>query len=222
MEILPDYDMKRLYFFWIISALALGNATVEAQIGNSAGGWTITSTDPVMIQFKGRLVATYNPGVEEAKPFFYPLYGPGGANMTRHYPQTKVQPGEQDDHVHHRGMWYGLGNVNGLDFWHFPGSKKDKKFGRIVHKGVNKTSMSGNKITIGTKSDWVNDETNDVVCQDTREFTFSHDAGGALILDTKITLIASQGDVTIRDDKEGAWSIRVPPTMRLEGEVAKG
>ena len=199
----------------------IGMGSAGAQIGN-AGGWTIVSTNPVKIQFAGKHVATYNPGIEEGKPFFYPLTGPTGENMTRHWPQTDLRKGEADDHVHHRGIWYGLGNVNGLDFWHFPGTKKGKAFGRIVHKGVNKNLISGGKITVGTKSDWVNHETGAVVLQDTREFSFSHTKTGSLVLDTKITLVASQGDVLIKDDKEGAWSIRVPATMRLEGTVAKG
>ena len=222
VEILPDQDMKWYTFIWMTASMSIGWNSAEAQIGNSAGGWTISSTSPVKIQFAGKHVATYNLGKEEGKPFFYPVYGPTGENMTRHYPQTDVREGEQDDHIHHRGMWYGLGNVNGLDFWHFPGTKKDKKFGRIVHKGVNQTRMSGDKITIGTKSDWVNDKTGELVCQDTRVFTFSHGSNGALVVDITIKLIASKGDVLIRDDKEGAWAIRVPATMRLEGAVAKG
>ena len=215
--------MKRqtLLLSLLITFPGLWAAPAFAQIGN-ASGWSIAGTDPVVIQFAGKHVATYNPGVKEGKPFFYPFIGPTGANMTRHWPQTDLKEGEAGDHIHHRGIWYGLGNVNGLDFWHFPGTKKGKSFGRILHRGVNKTNLSGGKITIGTKSDWVDHETGAVVCQDQREFTFSHGTGGALYLDVVITLTASHGDVLIKDDKEGAWSIRVPATMRLEGKAAKG
>lgn len=214
--------MKWLNFLWIALIAWGGTTATEAQVGNTNRGWSIAGTNPVTVQFGGKTVAVYNPGVEEAKPFFYPIIGPTGENMTRHYPQTEIKPGEEDDHIHHRGLWYGLGSVNGLDFWHFPGSKKDKKFGRIVHKAVKQLKVSGNSLSFGTESDWVDDETNNLVCQDARFFTFSHDDKGSLVLDTSITLIASKDDVQIKDDKEGAWSIRVPPTMRLEGKVAKG
>ena len=176
----------------------MGLGDTSAQIGN-AGGWSITSTNPVAIHFAGKHVATYNPGIEEGKPFFYPLIGPTGQNMTRHWPQTALRKGEADDHIQHRGIWYGLGNVNGLDFWRFPGPEKGRSLGRIV-----------------------NNETDALVMQDTREFTFSHTKAGGLVLDAKITLLASQGDVLIKDEEECGWSIRVPATMRLEGEVARG
>lgn len=192
-----------------------------AQVGSPAG-WSVKGTDPIVIHFGDRHVATYNPGIEEGKPYFYPLYGPTGENMTRHWPQTALQKGEKDDHIHHRGIWYGLGNVNGLDFWHFPGTKKDKVFGRTVHKALNGIQIKDGALTLRTSTDWVKDENDEVICQDQRVFTFSHDDQGSLILDTTITLNASKGDVQIKDDKEGAWSIRVPATMRLEGEVAGG
>ena len=54
--------------------IGLTLSTAEAQIGNSAGGWTVSGTNPVKVHFAGKLVTTYNPGLEEGKPFFYPLY----------------------------------------------------------------------------------------------------------------------------------------------------
>ncbi len=192
-----------------------------AQVGG-AGGWSLTSTSPVTIQRGGETVAVYHHGGEEAKPFFYPLYGPTGANMTRHWPQTALREGEADDHIHHRGIWFGLGNVNGLDFWHFPGTKQDKVSGRIEHRAVKKIQANAERFAFTTTSDWIEDETGATVCRDIREFTLHHDAAGNLLLDATITLEASEGEVLICDDKEGFWSIRVPATMRLVGPVAGG
>ncbi len=218
--------MKTLFTLVIAVVAIFSPEKIEAQlIGHSGGGWSIRGTDPIQIYFGDKLVAAYNAGKKEGKPFFYPVVGPTGENMTRHWPIKEGFKGEAQDHVHHRGMWYGLGNVNGFDFWHFSGDehKKGKVFGSIIHRSMNGVSMSGGKISITVKSDWVEFKNpKHKVCSDKRVFTFSKGADDALIVDAKITLIADSGEVTINDDKEGAWSIRTLPTLRLEGEVAQG
>ncbi|MDB6058679.1 MAG: hypothetical protein JWO95_2523, partial [Verrucomicrobiales bacterium] len=50
------------------------------------------------------------------RPYCYPLLGPEELPMTRNWPMENP-PGEEHDHPHHRSLWYGYGNVNGLDFW---------------------------------------------------------------------------------------------------------
>lgn len=198
---------------------------LHAQIGGGGEGWSIRGSDPIEIYHGDKHVTSYNPGRAEGKPFFYPVLGPTGENMTRHWPMKEGFDDEADDHIHHRGMWYGLGNVNGYDFWHFPGDakKKDKTFGRILHKGMNGVTITSKGITFKVKSEWLShDDEEKRILSDRREFRLSHDEDGSLVVDTTITLIADAGDVTIHDDKEGAWSIRTIPTLRLEGEHAKG
>lgn len=201
-------------------------ATGHAQlVGHSGDGWKIRGTDPIEIYYGDKHVTSYNSGVEEGKPYFYPLIGPTGENMTRHWPMKEGFKDEATDHIHHRGMWYGLGNVNGLDFWHFHGdeSKKDHKFGVVRHKGMNGVQMSGSDISFSTKSEWLSyDEPEKRILSDRREFRLFYREDGALVMDTAITLVADAGDVTIHDDKEGAFAIRTIPTLRLEGDVAKG
>jgi len=215
--------MKRLFSF-LTAAILFSCAPLDAQI-ISGGGWSLQGTDPIRLFHGGDLVTVYNPGKDEGKPFFYPIIGPTGENMTRHWPMKEAAEGEATDHPHHRGMWYGLGKVNGLDFWHWHAddSEKDRKFGRIIHRGMNGFSSRDGKVTFRTRSDWVeNVDPSNVVATDTREFTLSFRDDGALVVDTTLTLIASEGPVTIEDDKEGAWSIRTIPTLRLEGDVAEG
>ena len=48
----------------------------------------------------------------------WPIFGPTGKAMTRAYPVSKALPGEQQDHVHHRSLWFGYEGLNGIDFWH--------------------------------------------------------------------------------------------------------
>jgi len=218
--------MKILKLLLTTFSLFLFTSLAPAQtIGQNGNGWSIIGSDPIQIHYNGKLVTSYNAGREEGKPFFYPVIGPTGENMTRHWPMKEGHEDEATDHIHHRGMWYGLGNVNGYDYWHFAGddSKKGKTFGVILHKGMNGVQISKDDITIKTKSEWVTHEDRTRrILSDRREFRLFYTKEGALIVDTSITLIADSGDVTIHDDKEGAWSIRTIPTLRLEGDHAKG
>jgi len=218
--------MKTFSILSVAVAVLFTIENVDAQgIGNTGGGWSVRGSNPIQIYFGDKLVTVYNAGKEEGKPFFYPVIGPTGENMTRHWPMKEGFKDEAQDHIHHRGMWYGLGNVNGFDFWHYSGDdhKKGKVFGTIIHKSLNGVSASKGRISITTKSDWVEAESpKDKICSDKRVFTFSNGADDSLIVDAEITLIADSGEVTINDDKEGAWSIRTLPSLRLEGEFAKG
>ena len=83
--------------------------------------------------------------------------------------------------------------------------------------------MGGNSLTFSVKSQWVPQADQEKrVCSDNREFTFYYRKDGALVVETKLTLNADAGDVEIKDDKEGAWAIRTIPTLRVEGDHAKG
>lgn len=206
------------------------SAPAQVSIGSgskiSSGGWTVTGTDPIEIRWAGELVTAYQTGKDEPKPYFYPLIGPTGENVTRHWPMKDGVEGEETDHIHHRSLWFGLGKVNGYDFWHEPASKnkQDKKFGKTVHTGMNGMQISGKdqSITFKTTSDWVGFEDGIKILQDKRTFRLQHRDDGSLVIDATFVLEASEGDVNIVDDKEGAFAMRVMPTLRLEGEHAKG
>lgn len=214
-----------LFFSAILLAFSFPSYATAQILGNAGGGWAMQGTDPIEILYGGKLVVKYHAGYEEGKPYFYPIMGPTGENMTRHWPMKDGFDDEETDHIHHRGMWYGLGKVNGFDFWHFAGdkSKKDKVFGIIRHRGMNGVMIKGHTITFKTKSDWLEaDNPEKRVCSDQREFTLFYREDGSLVIDLTLNLIADAGDITIGDDKEGAWAIRTIPTLRLKGKAAKG
>lgn len=222
----PPPHLRATMLALSLSCFIAGASSSSAQtIGNSDGGWAILGTDPIEITYAGKLVTKYNAGGDAGKPYFYPLIGPTGENMTRHWPMEDGHEEEQKDHIHHRGLWYGLGNVNGLDFWHFPldESKKDHTFGSIRHEGMDGVEMSNDALTFKVKSAWLAyDDPAKRVMSDQRKFHLFYREDGALVIDITLSLIADAGDVLIKDDKEGAWSIRTLPTLRLEGPVAKG
>lgn len=220
-------------FCFVVFLFSLSAAVGSAQIlGNVPRGWTIHGTDPIEIAYGGRLVTRYHAGREEGKPYFYPIMGPSGENMTRHWPMNATFKDEETDHPFHRGMWFALADVNGYDFWRRPeGGDRDakedagdeKRYGVIRHKGMNGVMIQGPTITIRTKSEWLDGaDAEKRICSDEREILLFYREDGALVLDLTLTLIADAGDVTIGEEEEAAWAIRMIPTLRLKGKVATG
>ena len=69
------------------------------------------------------------------KPILYPLHGPNGEVMVRHYPMKKGVKGERSDHPHHQSLWFTHGDVNGVSFWH-------------IGSGAGKIVTTGNGVKI--------------------------------------------------------------------------
>ena len=166
------------------------------------------------VEIDGRLFTEYRyQGYE--KPILYPIIGPYEIGMTRNYPMRKGVKGEAVDHPHHQSMWFTHGNVNGIDFWSI-----GDKAGRTVHDRLLRAEGGPERGVIATANRWVAPD-GTVVCTDTRELTF-HTVGEARLIDWKITLFASQGDVHFGDTKEGTMGIRTHPNLRLKNDERQG
>ncbi|MBM3833619.1 MAG: hypothetical protein FJ403_10180 [Verrucomicrobia bacterium] len=203
---------KFLFRFWCVSiSILLADAPLAAEREGSA---KITQQDgKLRIEINGQHFTDYN-YANVTRPFFYPIYGPSGASMTRNYPMKEV-PDEDKDHVHHKGLWYTHGDVNGHDFW-----AEGKNSGKTVHEKIIDIKSGGKTGSIKTLNKLVAlDGT--VVCTDERTFRITGDSQGR-ILDFEITIHASNGPVTFGDTKEGTMAIRVAETMRVKGKVGKG
>lgn len=143
-------------------------------------------------------------------PYLYPLVGPAGNNLTRNFPMDKSHGDEQPDHPHHRSFWFTHGNVNGHDFWHSPDHKS-----KIVHKsfeGLNEGAFTANL-------EWTHDQT--VLLKEKRSYHLQWLDDKTMSIDVTSKFTA-QTDVTFGDTKEGSFALRVAPTLRHKGKVAKG
>ena len=154
-------------------------------------------------------------------PCFFPVIGPEGLSMTRHYPLEKAREGEADDHPHHTSLWFTHGDVNGLDFWH-GGGKHPEKGGKVVHTEVVHQSNGADEAKLVTRSRWLANKESKLVCEDERHYAFGKRPDGARYIDFQVTIKATNGDVVFGDTKEGSMSIRTHPELRLKGEVAQG
>jgi len=184
------------------------------QSASRASGVKITELgDRLRVEIDEKLFTEYR-FKNVPRPYFYPVIGPSGENITRHWPMKEGE-NEEHDHPHHRSLWFTHGDVNGHDFW-----SEEKGFGRIVHDKFLEVASGGEAGVIQSRNRWVADN-GEIICTDTRTHKFYNRADGQ-IMDFEITICASEGKVAMGDTKEGSMAIRLAPTMRVEGTVGEG
>lgn len=85
----------------------------------SASGLVTARQDSFELAGSIRLYA----GQQWDKPFLYPIQTVSGKTLSRGWP-LEPREGDSNDHVWHRGFWYGHGSINGADFWREQGREK--------------------------------------------------------------------------------------------------
>jgi sugar phosphate isomerase/epimerase len=170
--------------------------------------------DKLRVEINGELFTEYN-YQDVPRPFFYPVIGPTGVPVNRHWPMKDINKDEAQDHVHHKSLWFTHGEVNGHDFW-----GEGRGSGKVVHDKFLKVSSGSETGEITSTNKWVARD-GKVICTDTRTHRFYNRPDGQC-MDFEITFHASEGKVVLGDTKEGSMAIRLTPTMRLKGKVGKG
>jgi len=180
----------------------------------SASGVKITEQEKTLrVEINGELFTEYF-FKDVPRPYFYPLIGPTGVPIIRHWPMKEGKD-EEKDHVHHRSLWFTHGDINGQDFW-----GEGEKSGKIVHDKFLKVASGPDAGIIQSQNKYVARD-GKVICTDTRTHRFYNRPDGQ-IMDFEITIHASEGKVVMGDTKEGSMAIRLAPTMQLKGKVGKG
>ncbi len=183
--------------------------------------------DRILVTVDGRPFTEYRPGgLPDGGghlPYLYPVYGPGGQALTRNWPMSEAA-GEEQDHPHHRSLWFAHGAVGPAD-----GSKRhDFWTGRdgsaVVHREILAVE-SGAVGVLRTSSSWVAPGGEELLLEE-RAMTFragAFDSGQAWrAIDFDIRLRPGDTAVVLGDTKEGTMAIRVAPTLRHQGEHAAG
>ncbi len=166
------------------------------------------------IEINGKFFSNYI-YEDVSRPFLYPVIGPNERPVTRNWPMG-FKAGEAKDHPHHRSLWYSHGEINGHDFW----SESDKAGAtqHVYFKEISSGPTEGKIVSVNQLV--AKDGT--IVGTDTREITIHNRPNTERVLDFKITIHASHGDLVLGDTKEGSMAIRLAPTLRLKGEVGEG
>ncbi len=205
--------MKKILFFilMILTGVSMNAQQVKVKLKR------VDDKQRVDVLVGGKLFTSYQYPSNMEKPFLYPVYAPDGSVITRGFP-LEPRKGERVDHPHQVGIWFNHGNVNGLDFWNnssaIPAANKDA-YGHIVVTGIAE-AKSGKNATLVVNSSW-NDNNENTILVETARYIFSADKNSRTI-DHISTLTAANGQVTITDNKEGMFAIRVDRAFEMPTE----
>lgn len=149
------------------------------------------------------------------KVYLHPLRSASGKIVSRMYPMEKRE-GEVTDHPHHRGLWYGHGDVNGFDFWaNDPLNKNTQSkagFEKLLRVLSTKSGKNAGSLKILLA--W-NDPQGKTLLEETREMVFRKE-GRSIVIDTDLQLKAIT-EVKFGDTKEGIFALRTAPEFELAG-----
>ncbi|MCF6311044.1 MAG: PmoA family protein [Verrucomicrobiales bacterium] len=182
-------------------------------------GVKITDGDgKLRIELDGKLFTEYlyNSGKSDFFPIFYPVLGPGEVEMTRDYPMKK-RIGESSDHPHHRSLWFGHHDINGVDFWAVKATKGKQPLGKTVHQKFTSIKSGKDSGSFTSENNYLAPD-GKIIMTDERTITiYKRDPQtDARILDFTITFKADHGKVIFGDNKDGCMAIRLHPSMRVD------
>jgi hypothetical protein len=168
----------------------------------------------VDVMIGGKFFTSYQYPSNMEKPYLWPVNAPDGSVVTRGFP-LEPGPRERVDHPHHIGIWFNHGDVNGLDFWNnssaIPAEKKDT-YGHIVVREIVR-AKNGKKAELEVISDWKDNKGNTLLTENTK-YIFSG-TKVSYTIDHISVLTAAEGPVTITDNKEGMFAIRVDRAFEM-------
>ncbi|MBM3793460.1 MAG: hypothetical protein FJW31_05210 [Acidobacteria bacterium] len=96
--------------------------------------------DRIDISINGKPFTSFHYASKWDKPFLHPIRTVSGEVVTRGWP-VEEKTGEIEDHTWHRRLWWGHGDINGVDFWRELGPTKS---GRLIVDG--KPRSKGNRL----------------------------------------------------------------------------
>ncbi len=175
---------------------------------------TSVDQDHVSIEINGKPFSDFFFGKAYSKPFLAPLRSATGLVVTRRFPMEQVE-GESRDHPHHKGLWIGYGDVNGINFWEVESESKPSK-GNPADKGMVKLVSLG-ELKSGNKSgslraafDWLSPKGRPVLTEQRQMIFYADDHIRRVDVDATFT---ARVPVTFADTKEGFFAIRVADSM---------
>jgi hypothetical protein len=170
--------------------------------------------DHISVAINGKPFSDFQIGKAYPKPFLAPLRAANGLIVTRHFPQEMVE-GESRDHPHHRGLWIGYGDVNGVNFWeNEPASKTSPENpalkGVLTLKSLGELKPGKKSGTLQAVFEWAGPQQGPLLEED-RTMTFYADRE-VRTFDVDVSLTAKAA-VKFADTKEGFFAIRLADSM---------
>lgn len=177
----------------LAAALSAGPAAFEKRDGSIA------------VKLDGKEFTTFHFEEKWDKPFLHPVVSASGQVVTRGWPVEPL-PGDSEDHVWHRGLWYAHGDVNGVDFWREKGRDKT---GRMIPKAD--PQVQGDRLIVDLDLVAPDGKRHGTIRQ---QFRF-HSQGTSRFIDIEATLIADAGmPMKFGDTEEGTLGFRFSEDFR--------
>ncbi|MEX2264196.1 MAG: PmoA family protein [Bryobacteraceae bacterium] len=191
--------MKAAYLLIVLAA-----APLFAQVGIKQG------SDRILVTIDGKPFTDFFIGSGSSKPYLHPLRAASGTVVTRAYPMEMLE-GESHDHVHHRGLWFTHGNVNGIDFWaNEPSQSAQGKKGKVVVKKVGELKGGKKSGSLEATFDWLQPDGKPILTEQRKMTFYAHPTLRTIDFDITLTAIEQ---AKFGDTKEGTFAIRLAPWM---------
>ena len=194
---------------------SLAVSLVLSLVANLRADVTITELDDRVRVTIDEQVFTEWRHKEWVAPFLYPVIGPNGENVTRHYPMKAGVSGEALDHPHHRSIRFSHSDVNGFNFWWAPGKEKAGHTAEIKLEKVEKIT-SGKTGEVVFWNQWLGD--GKLVLRERVRLAFIPLENRQLLMDYDIELQAADSPVLIGDKRDGGLLVRVAGSIKVEDE----
>jgi hypothetical protein len=143
-----------------------------------------------------------NPEVK--KPYLYPLYAEGNKSVTReiNWSVKAEDKNKTYDHVHHKGIWISVDEVNKHKHW------VEKAL--VVNKSLKQESTNTQHTAVLTAvNEWLAVDQSPLL-EETTRMTFHANR----VIDFEIKLTALAPEIEIEDTKEGFLAVRMPDDLR--------
>lgn len=190
--------------------------SMSLQTALAADSFSLTVSDErVEIEFDSQPLTTYFYNTKWPKPFLFPIRSPTGIKITRNYPM-EVVPGEDHEHPWHRGLWFGHGDIQGVDFWREVGGNRSSfplPVGHFAFRALERAETTNESAIVSASYDLkVGGGESLGTVKET--FVFRRH-GGNNIIDVRITILADQGTcLKLGDTEEGTFAIRLRNELR--------
>jgi Family of unknown function (DUF6807) len=204
--------MRPMHYLWFcgwLAVQAIDSSTLVFADGLAAtppasASVKLTKRDSTVdVHIGDELFTTFRFGPDLPKPYFYPVIGPGGKQVTR---KTPVDSGE--DHPHQKSLWIAIDEVNDVDFW--------AEKGKIVNRSVTLVTPEGDPAVLRAKNEWQDASGKTIVTETT---TVSIRSNRLMKFD--VVFAAGESPVTFGDTKEGLFGLRVNPELREDKGTGK-